>query len=78
VELEVKTGRETAMRPRLLRSCLVALAVASGVLLAGCDDADETGGVGAAATLPAPFLSNTTNPTDIGVDNVHWVGNPRW
>jgi len=68
----------TMMRTKLVRLCVLALAIASGWLLVGCEDTDEAGGVGASAALPAPFLSNTTNPTDIGVGSVHWVGNPRW
>jgi len=64
------------MRIALLRPCLVALVVCASLLLGGCDDAD--GGIGASVSLPSPFVSNTTDPTDLGADSVHWVGNPRW
>ncbi len=65
------------MRTKLLRLCLCALAVAAGPLLGGCDEV-EADGVGASIGLPSAFVSGATDPTDIGVGNVHWVGNPRW
>lgn len=68
---------EITMRTKLLRLCVCALAVSSSVLLVGCDDV-EVGGVGASVGLPSAFTSRMTDPTDIGVGNVHWVGNPRW
>lgn len=56
---------------------VVGIVLAVGLLLGGCDDV-ETGGVGASVGLPSAFVSSNTDPTDIGVGNVHWVGNPRW
>lgn len=69
---------ETSMHPRLW-PLVRALGIAFGVslMLAGCDDV-EVGGVGASVGLPSAFVSSNTDPTDIGVGNVHWVGNPRW
>ena len=54
------------------------LAAAGMLLLAGCDDNVQIGGVGASAALPTAFTSDATDTADIGVGNVHWVGNPRW
>lgn len=59
-----------------VRVAVVALALASGLLLAGCDDSE--GGVGASISLPAAFSSGLNEPVDIGVGSVHMVGNPRW
>lgn len=67
------------MRPYLLRLCLlVGLATTAGLLLGGCDDDVEAGGVGASVGLPGAFTNSATDTADIGVGNVHWVGNPRW
>jgi hypothetical protein len=48
------------------------------LLLTGCDDDVGVSGVGASVGLPSAFVDSATDPTDIGVGNVHWVGNPRW
>ena len=71
---------ETAMpSAHFLRRCLVLVATVSGMaVLAGCDDNIEAGGVGASVGLPTAFTSSATDTADIGVGNVHWVGNPRW
>lgn len=61
-----------------LRRCLLAAALGASLLVSGCDDDVEVGGVGASVGLPSAFVSSATDPTDIGVGNVHWVGNPRW
>jgi hypothetical protein len=62
-----------------LRRCLSVLAALSGLaLLSGCDDNIEAGGVGASVGLPTTFTNSATDTADIGVGNVHWVGNPRW
>lgn len=63
-------------RPWHLRR-VVGFALAASLMLGGCDDV-EVGGVGASVGLPSAFVSSSTDPTDIGVGNVHWVGNPRW
>ena len=68
----------TAMRTKLLRCILLGLAIAGGGILAGCDDDIGVGGVGASAALPTAFTSDATDTANIGVGNVHWVGNPRW
>ena len=47
-------------------------------LVTACDDDVQVGGVGASVGLPSAFVSGKTDPTDLGVGNVHWVGNPRW
>ena len=73
----MKCNLEIAMPTKLLRRCLWALAAVGSLLLGGCDDV-EVGGVGASVGLPSAFTSGMTDPTDIGVGNVHWVGNPRW
>ena len=73
-----KIEEVTAMRTnQLLRRGLTALVLSTGLSLGGCDDA-EGGGVGASISLPAAFANGLNDPTDIGVGNVHWVGNPRW
>ena len=61
----------------LTRCCLIALAVASSLLIAGCDDV-EVGGVGASAALPTAFTNGATDTPNLGVGNVHWIGNPNW
>jgi len=62
-----------------LRRCLFVLAALSGLaILPGCDDNIEAGGVGASVSLPTAFTNSATDTADIGVGNVHWVGNPRW
>ena len=66
------------MRTKLLRCILLALAIAGSGILAGCDDNIEVGGVGASAALPTAFTGDATDASNIGVGNVHWVGNPRW
>ena len=68
--------RETTMRSDKLRMAALVVALAGGLLLAGCDDAE--GGVGASVALPAAFSSGLNEPVDIGVGSVHMVGNPRW
>jgi hypothetical protein len=75
---EMKRTLETAMRNRLLRHVLCAITLAGTVLLGGCDEDIGVSGVGASVGLPSAFVSSATDPTDIGVGNVHWVGNPRW
>jgi hypothetical protein len=58
---------------------VLALAAAAGLLLlGGCDEGVEVGGVGASMALPSAFTNGATDTADIGVGNVHWVGNPRW
>jgi hypothetical protein len=74
--LVVIPSLETHMR--ILRRCLCALAIGSGLLLGACDEGVEVGGVGASVGLPTAFTSDATDSADIGVGNVHWVGNPRW
>jgi len=69
---------ENTVRPLLLNRCLLAIVVLSAPLLGGCDDDVQVGGVGASIGLPSAFTDSATDPTDIGVGNVHWVGNPRW
>jgi hypothetical protein len=71
---------ETVMTSaQFLRRCLFVFAAVSGVaLIAGCDDSVEAGGVGASVGLPTAFTNGPTDTADIGVGNVHWVGNPRW
>jgi len=66
------------MRFKLLRLCLVGMGTSAALLLGGCDDSAEVGGVGASVGLPTAFTSGATDTADIGVGNVHWVGNPRW
>lgn len=69
---------ETTMQTNtLLRRCLLAIALSAGLALSGCDDV-EVGGVGVSTGLPSAFVVNTTDPADIGVGSVHWIGNPRW
>ncbi len=71
---------ETVMSSiRILRHCLfLIVTVSSMAFLAGCDDNIEAGGVGASVGLPTAFTNSATDTADIGVGNVHWVGNPRW
>jgi len=59
-----------------VRLVALALALASSLLLGGCDDSE--GGVGASISLPSAFSSGLNEPVDIGVGSVHMVGNPRW
>jgi hypothetical protein len=54
------------------------MAASTMLLLGGCDDDVQIGGVGASAALPATYTDSATSTADIGVGNVHWVGNPRW
>lgn len=63
--------------PRGLAAPLAA-AIAILMLLAGCEDGSEGAGIGASTTLPVTFQNRTGDAPDIGVGNVHWVGNPRW
>jgi len=65
------------MRIDCLRPTLLVFALASTLMLGGCDEV-EAGGVGASVSLPTAFTSGPTDTADIGVGNVHWVGNPRW
>jgi hypothetical protein len=65
----------TRMRNIGWRTAAAALVL---VVLAGCDDEVEVGGVGASAELPTAFTNGPTNTPDLGAGNVHWVGNPRW
>ena len=74
--MTMKFDRETTMRIDKLRMAAVVLALASGLLLGGCDDGE--GGVGASISLPAAFSSGLNEPVDTGVGSVHMVGNPRW
>jgi len=76
--LVVSHGLENALRTEFIRFCLLGLAVACGLLLSGCDDDVQVGGVGASVGLPTAFTSGASDTADIGVGNVHWVGNPRW
>jgi hypothetical protein len=64
------------MHGNCVRGVALALALASSILLGGCDDSE--GGVGASVSLPAAFSSGLNEPVDIGVGSVHMVGNPRW
>lgn len=53
-------------------ACVFVLAFAVG----GCDDDSvEVTGIGASVGLPGNTM---TGSNEIGVGNVHWVGNPRW
>lgn len=65
------------MRTKLLRlAAAAALAVLVGGAFTGCDDSNvEITGIGASVGLPG---STMTGSGEIGVGNVHWVGNPRW
>ncbi len=69
---------EIVMPTKLPRLFVLALAVAASLLVGGCDEGVQVGGVGASVGLPSAFTSSAPDPTDIGVGNVHWVGNPRW
>ena len=71
-----KCDREMTMRTESVRAATIMLALASSLLLSGCDDSE--GGVGASISLPAAFSSGLNEPVDIGVGSVHMVGNPRW
>jgi len=70
--------RNRAARPVALRRCALAAALLAALLAGGCDDSVQEGGVGASVGLPNAFTDGPTNTPDIGVGNVHWVGNPRW
>lgn len=53
-----------------------ALAVVLGFTVGGCDgDTVEVTGIGVSLGLPS---STMTGSDEVGVGNVHWVGNPRW
>ena len=67
---------EKNMQSHCVRLAAIAVAVTSCLLLGGCDDGE--GGVGASVSLPAAFSNGLNDPVDIGVGNVHMVGNPRW
>ena len=58
---------------RLLKAGALALVLALAV--GGCDDDVEVTGIGASVGLPGNTM---TGSNEIGVGNVHWVGNPRW
>jgi hypothetical protein len=65
------------MQTKLMR-ILMAVAAASsiGAMLIGCDgDNIEIVGIGVSTGLPGNTM---TGSNEIGVGNVHWVGNPRW
>lgn len=70
---------KTLQSGRIRLSSVLAIAAAAGLLfLGGCDEGFEVGGVGASMALPSAFTNGATDTADIGVGNVHWVGNPRW
>lgn len=59
---------------RLLAAAAVALFTVGAV--GGCDgDNVEITGIGASVGLPGNTM---TGSDEIGVGNVHWIGNPRW
>lgn len=60
------------------RLAALMMACAGLALLTACDDDVQIGGVGASVGLPSAFVNGKTDPGDVGVGNVHWVGNPRW
>lgn len=65
------------MQTRLMR-LLAATAVATALagVVGGCDDSNvEITGIGASVGLPGETM---TGSDEIGVGNVHWIGNPRW
>jgi hypothetical protein len=67
------------MLKQITRRCLLVLATLSAAaFVTACDDSIEAGGVGASVGLPTAFTNSATDTADIGVGNVHWVGNPRW
>ncbi|MBP6776713.1 MAG: hypothetical protein KA151_05580 [Piscinibacter sp.] len=71
----MKTVRSAQSWLRLV----LALAAAAGLLLVGgCDEGGEIGGVGASTTLPSIFTNTGAEAVDTGVGSIHWVGNPRW
>lgn len=65
------------MQSRLLRLiAAIAVAVVAVGAVGGCDgDNVEITGIGASVGLPGNTM---TGSDEIGVGNVHWVGNPRW
>lgn len=69
--------KTTQSIPAGLRPVLALAAAACLLLVAGCDEGGD-GGVGASTTLPSIFTNTGAESVDIGVGNVHWVGNPRW
>ena len=67
--------QEMAMGLIRFRRTLAAALLLAASLLGGCDDNVEITGIGVSTGLPSAYMSGSD---EVGVGNVHWVGNPRW